>query len=179
MKRALIVFLLGYFIIGCATPNAPRYAVSMDNSQALKKIEGSKVQIASIKSAVRYNSSCRMFGQINPPDGMTMSKYVEKAFNDELKNAGIYDANKGVSLSGVLTRAEFSSTSAITRGWWSMGLKLSSPGGKSINVENIYEFESGYEGMTACYQTAQALGPAVQDLINKIVTDPNFAALLK
>jgi hypothetical protein len=179
MKQALIVFLFCSLVMGCAAMNAPRYSVSVDNSLALKKLEGCNARISSIKMAVQYNSSCRMAGQVNPPDGMTIPQFIEKAFNDELKNAGIYDASKGTALSGVLTKVGFSSTSGVTRGWWYLGLKLSTAGGKSMNAENNYEFESGFEGMTACYQTAQALGPAVQDLINKIVTDPKFAALLR
>jgi len=48
-----------------------------------------------------------------------------------------------------------------------------------MSVENRYEFKSGFDAWTACSQTAQALGPAVQDLIKKIVTDAQFAALLR
>lgn len=46
-------------------------------------------------------------------------------------------------------------------------------------IENRYPFESGFDGITACNQTAQALAPAVQDLIKKTVTDTQFAALVR
>jgi hypothetical protein len=38
---------------------------------------------------------------------------------------------------------------------------------------------SSYFGETACNQTAQALMPAVQDLIGKLVHAPEFASLLQ
>jgi hypothetical protein len=41
-----------------------------------------------------------------------------------------------------------------------------------------YDFPSGFGAITACNQTAQALGSAVQDLIKKAVSDPRFAAIL-
>ena len=41
-----------------------------------------------------------------------------------------------------------------------------------------YEFNSGFEGGTACKQTAEAFMPAVQNLIGKIVASPDFRALV-
>ena len=51
--------------------------------------------------------------------------------------------------------------------------------GKSIKVANRYEFESSLDPHVACDRTARALTPAVQDLIKKAVTDPQFGALLR
>ena len=56
---------------------------------------------------------------------------------------------------------------------------LKSSNGKSMDVASRYEFTSGFDAITACNQTAQSLGPAVQDLIKKTVTDPQFAVLLR
>ena len=119
-----------------------------------------------------------MMGPIQASDGMSIPQFVEKAFNDELKFANIY-SDSGISLAGTLNKIQFSSTSGLTNGWWDIGLTLTSSNGKAISVENRYEFKSGFDAITACNQTAQALGPAVQDLIKRTVTDPAFGQLLQ
>jgi len=66
----------------------------------------------------------------------------------------------------------------LTSGWWDLSLTLKSNNGQSLAVENKYEFKSGFDAITACNQTAQALGPAVQDLIKKAISDPRFKTLM-
>jgi hypothetical protein len=46
-------------------------------------------------------------------------------------------------------------------------------------VESAHRYKSSFDGMAACHQAANAFAPAVQDLINKAITDPKFASLLK
>jgi len=46
-------------------------------------------------------------------------------------------------------------------------------------VSNKYTFKSGFDAITACNATADALSPAVQDLIKAAITHPEFSALLK
>jgi hypothetical protein len=117
-------------------------------------------------------------GPIQASDGMTIPQFVEKAFNDEFKFASIY-ADNGVVLSGTLSQIEFSSSAGLTNGYWLLGMTLKSSNGKSMTVDSRYDFKSGFDAITACNQTAQALGPAVQDLIKKAVTQPNFAAMTR
>lgn len=178
MKKNFAVVAMAILALGCSTMTPARYSVSIDNNQALKRYEGSKVMVASIYSSARYDANCRLMGPIEASDGMTIPQFVEKAFNDELKFANIY-SDQGVSLKGDLTRIAFSSTSGLTNGWWELALKLTSSNGKSMTVESRYEFKSGFDAITACNQTAQALGPSVQDLIKKIVDDPQFGELLR
>ena len=165
-------------VAGCSTMTPARYSVSVDNNQALKQYAGKSLWIASLGSPDAFDANCRVMGPIQASDGMTIPQFVHKAFNDELKLAGLYN-EKGTSLTGRLNKVEFSSTAGVTGGWWDLGMTLSSSNGQSMAVENRYEFKSGFDAITACNQTAQALGPAVQDLIKKTVTDPRFAALLR
>jgi hypothetical protein len=58
-------------------------------------------------------------------------------------------------------------------------MTIFSSNGKSISVNDHYAFAGNFVGEVACNQTAQALMPAVQDLIGKVVTHPDFAALLR
>jgi hypothetical protein len=178
MKIVFVLCVAAVLFAGCSTMTPARYAVSVDNNLALKKYEGSRVRVASMTPPSSFDPNCRLMGPIEASDGMTIPVFVQKAFNDELKFANIY-AEDGVTLDGNLTKIAFSSTSGLTSGWWELELALKSSNGKSMNVGDRYEFKSGFDAITACNQTAQALGPAVQDLIKKTVTDPQFAALLQ
>ncbi|WP_152981043.1 hypothetical protein [Stenotrophomonas koreensis] len=108
---------------------------------------------------------------------MTIPQFVQKAINDELKMAGLYSEQNN-PLYGEITKIAFSSTAGLTNGWWNIALTLKGTSGQSASTEVTYNFKSGFDAITACNQTAQALGPAVQDLIKQLVADPKFAALI-
>lgn len=91
--------------------------------------------------------------------------------------AGLY-SESGASISGDITRISYSSISGLTNGYWDIAVLLKSSNGKSLNVANRYEFKSGFDAITACNATADALTPAVQDLIQSAVTNPGFVILL-
>ena len=178
MKKFFTIAALILLVSGCSTMTPARYSMSIDNNLALKKFDGSKIRLASLSAPATFDANCRLMGPIQASDGMTIPQFVEKAFNDELKFAGVY-SDQGVSLTGSLNRIEFSSSSGLTNGYWNLGMELKSSNGKSMSFDNRYDFKSGFDAITACNQTAQALGPAVQDLIKKAVTNPQFAELVK
>lgn len=51
-------------------------------------------------------------------------------------------------------------------------------GGSSLDARNKYVFESGFDAVTACNATADALSPAVQDLISSVIASPDFGRLI-
>lgn len=181
MRKIIALVGIALLSAGCITITPGRYSILVDNHQALKKYAGSQVRVASILTPVNYSASCRLItGKILGPDGMSIAQYVEKAFNDEFKLANIYSDN-GIALMGSLTEINFSSGHGglLTNGWWDLALSLNSGNGKSIRIANRYEFQSSLDRYVACDRTAQALTPAVQDLIKKVVTNPQFGALLR
>ncbi len=111
----------------------------------------------SMSAPQTFDANCRLMGPIQAADGMTIPEFVKKAFNDEFKFADIYDKNDGVKLTGTMDQISFSSSSGLTFGWWALGLTLRSENGKSLTVSNRYYFKSGFDAITACNQTAQAL----------------------
>lgn len=169
--------VLALSISACSTMQPPRYAISVDNVQALKAYGDAKVEFASLIQTASFSSNCRMMGPIEPADGLSVPQFITKAFNDELKMASIYD-NEGVKLTGDVVKVEFSSISGLTNGYWDLGLKVNSTNGQSLDVENKYEFKSGFDAITACNATADALSPAVQDLIKATIAHPDFEKLL-
>jgi hypothetical protein len=178
MKKILFVALAVLMLSACSTMQPPRYAISVDNIQKLKSYEGGKVEVVSLSQSANFESNCRLMGPIEPADGLTVSQFISKAFNDEFKMAGLYSTD-GIKLSGDITKIEFSSVTGLTNGYWDIGLRLNSSNGQSFTVSNKFEFKSGFDGITACNATADALSPAVQDLINAAITNPKFSRLLK
>jgi len=162
----------------CSTMQPPRYSISVDNIQKLKNYGGIKVEVVSLNQSASYSPNCRLMGPIEPADGLTIPQFIAKAFNDEFKMAGLHSTD-GIKLSGDITKVEFSSAVGLTNGYWDIGLRLDSSNGNSLSVSNKYTFKSGFDAITACNATADALTPAVQDLIKATVSHPQFSKLLK
>lgn len=175
---ALAVFWLLLFVTGRSTMTPARYAVSVDANEELEEMVGAKVYVANLSPPEDEDSNCRLMGPIKAGDGLSITEFIQDAFNDEFKFADVYD-EKGVRLEGQVTEIEFSSTDGLTNGHWNLGLTLRSSNGKQMSSRVNYKFKSGFDAITACNQTAQALGAAVQDLIVETVSDAGFDALLE
>ena len=176
MKRNVLL-LFCVIVSACSTYQPPRYYISVDNNLELKKHSGAKINISNFDQSAAFYSFCRGFGPISPADGLSVGEFIKKAFNDEFKMAEIYSSS-GTTISGDVTKIKFSSVRMLTQGYWEIGIQLNSSNGTTMEVENTYHFESGFGGETACNATADALTPAVQDLINKTVRDEKFKRLL-
>ena len=177
MKKVVVLASV-LMLSACSTMQPPRYAVSVDNIQSLKQISDIKGEFVSLNQPNKFSSNCRLMGPIEPADGLSIPEFITKAFNDELKMAEKY-AKDTVTVTGDITKIEFSSITGLTNGYWDIGLSLESSNGKTLNVSNKYSFKSGFDAITACNATADALSPAVQDLIKATVKHPEFAELMK
>jgi hypothetical protein len=179
MRLALSAIAVA-MLAGCSTYAVPRYSISADNVMALKSVAGDGIAVGAFTQAPILNQNpnsimCRGVGPIKTPDGEPFADFVRTSLVSELKIAGAYAPNAPVQLTGRLDNIDFSSMS----GAWNLGLSVSSSNGKSLSVSENYSYSSSYFGETACNQTAQALMPAVQDLIAKLVHAPDFPSLLK
>ena len=156
------------------------YANYGDNTYALRKYEGAKVRVGSITDLSNFDSGCRLVGPIKTAGDRPIADFIRASFNDELKFAGEYSEDPAtVDLEATLKSAAFSSLANLTQGYWSFSLQLSNPAnGKSLTEDSKYSFDSGYDAMTACGNTSNALTPAVQRLINEVVIDPAFSSLI-
>lgn len=153
------------------------YAPYADNNVALRKHEGVSVSVGSLSDTSNFSANCRLMGPITASGNRSIAQFVQDSFNDEFKFAAIHGSD--TVLQGELTHAEFSSTSGLTNGWWILRVTLRNPdNGSSLTADARYDFPSGFDAMTACTQTAQALTPAVQRLVNSAVSKPEFAKLI-
>jgi hypothetical protein len=91
-----------------------------------------------------------------------------------LKIANVFSSAAPITLTANLDAIDFSSTS----GSWNLAMTVKSSNGKSMVVTEAYSYTSSWYGETACNQTAQALMPAVQNLVGKIVRSNEFLALV-
>jgi hypothetical protein len=176
MNRLLVLLVAVSALSGCSTYAAHRYSISADNVTALRHLGGKTLNVGPFVSTPPgvKEITCRAVGPIKTPDGEPFSDFVRKALIDELKIANAYAANAPVTLTGTLNRIDFDSAN----GSWDLSLIVLSSNGKSMTVTERYTYTTSYYGETACNQTAQALMPAVQNLIGKLVRTPEFNALV-
>lgn len=178
--KNLLVSLAAISLVGCSTYMPQRYSVSADNVVALKALGVGNVSVGNFKSLVKLDNACRGAGPISPPDNLTFEGYIQKAVADELKISGMFDdKNPRVTLTGDVTKIDFSSSKGLTGGEWNVALTLISSNGKSISESETYTFNSGFAADTACKQTAEAFLPATQNLIAKLVKNSQFKSLLQ
>lgn len=176
-KVVLALSVLG--LSACSTFTPQRYNISADNNVALKALGVGNISVGAFTGPSAFDRACRGAGPIAPPDNMSFEGYIQKAFADELKVAGMFDDKTPKTiLTGAVEQLSFSSSRGLTGGEWNISLRINSSNGKSISASEHYEFESGFIADTACKQTAEAYLPAVQNLIGKVVKAPEFRSLL-
>jgi len=178
--KVILALLAVASLAGCSTYAVPRYSINADNVVAMKTTVVNGVGVGQFTQAPIPNESpnqimCRAVGPIKTPDGESFAEFVKAGFISELKIAGVYAPTAPVQLTGQLENIGFSSVS----GTWNLGLTIKSSNGRSMSIAEAYSYTSSYYGETACNQTAQALMPAVQDLLAKVVQSPKFPTLLK
>lgn len=176
MKQGLGLLLLVALLSGCATLAASRYSISVDNVVALRTLNGKTINVGvfTVSKPGLSEIMCRIGAVIKTPDGEPFSEFIRKALVDELQMANAFSLTAPVTLTGNLDQINFSSF----EGSWNLALTIKSSNGRFIVVKEDYSYTTSWDTRTACNQTAQALMPAVQNLVSKIVRSPEFKALL-
>lgn len=177
LPKIFVTLILAVVMTGCSTYSANRYSISVDNVTALKEINGTKLDVGEFTASKPGQTEimCRGVGPIKTPDGQTFENFIKKALVDELKIAEAYSNSAKITLTGNLDAIDFSSSS----GTWNLALTVNSSNGNSLTVSENYSYTTSFYGETACNQTAQALMPAVQNLIGKVVQNNEFRKLMQ
>jgi predicted small secreted protein len=180
MKKIILITASALLLSGCQTFNAQMYGVSTDTNYAIKSLKlNETISVGEFSLGKPLDTTCRAVGPISLPNNLTFQSYIKKAFEDELKVSGAY-AYKApkVVLSGRINKLDMSSSKGLLRGYWDIDLTLESSNGQSITDSEYHEFDSGFEGISACQNTANAFMPAIQNLIGKIMRSPKFKNLV-
>ncbi|MDR1614159.1 MAG: YajG family lipoprotein [Campylobacteraceae bacterium] len=196
MKNAL--FYVGVLVVmllfsGCAT-KMPEYSVSVDNVLKLKEFENIKIGVEEFTSTAPNNmfyhggrkdgfycGSILIMHWVVTPHGESIEEFLQHAFEDELKTAGIYDKYSkiriGVQIEGVDSSVKgniFDHNISLQ-----MTLKVFSTNGNFFKTYVIKDYsQSTYFG-SVCDDLANSFTPFVRQLIGEIITNPEFPNLLK
>jgi len=164
-------------LTGCGIKTAD-YSVSAKNVQKLRSYTNVKIGINSFTAETNNESTvlCRAAETIETPNDEAFEKYIENALKDELIMANIYDENATLKLSGHLKKVYASSM--IGNAYWSFDMKITSSNGNSIDLESKNEYGSAFLAFTACNNMGSSFAPSVKNLINDILTHPNFNSLI-
>jgi len=160
---------------------SPRYNASATNVEEIREIAKeatSKISVEQFSATEKGKKSivCRAEGAVSAPDNKTFDEFIKDAISDELRVAGIYDAKSPVKLQGNLDYIDFNSN--IGAGKWKMKMTFKGEGVEPFLVENVYEFSTNFIANIACEQVSQALAPASQDLIKKLIQHPSFKKIV-
>lgn len=170
------VCAVGVLLTGCETTDSIPYKASAANVIAIhESLQSNKVSVGEFGMAPGVDDSplCRMMGAIKVAPGKTPSQYIKDAFQEELLMAQAYDV-KGTPIEGRIEEMSFSSVSPA---YWQITMSVQSPVDKGYKVSVKYPFDTSFTAMSACKNVADAFGPAVQELLKQVVTNPQFPAL--
>ncbi len=178
MKKFILAGAI-LLLAGCSTTNSIPYKPSIDNVVAIQQsVESSGKTVAlgdfNFANGVDAKLTCRLMGpiKVTPED---MSEYIKKALQEELFMAKVYSPSSENIITGEVTELSFSSVSPAH---WNIGLTVASNGiSYSTSVE--YPFSTSWDAYSACKNTANAFGGAVQALIKDVVINPKFSQMLK
>lgn len=180
MKKLLSLLAIAISLTGCQTYNAQMYGVSPDTNYTIKSLKvNDSISVGDFSISRPLDTSCRAVGPITLPNNLSFQSYIKKALEDELKVGGAYAyQSPKVILSGRINRLDMSSSKGLMRGYWDIDITIESSNGQSLTVSEYYEFDSGFDGFSACKNTADGFMPTVQNLIAKIIKSPKFKDLI-
>lgn len=181
MKKPIQRIVLAGFastLLSACGYNINPYGASVQNVETIKAQNIKPVAVSNFTTfeAGLNSIGCRAAGPVQTPNEMPFEKVIEKALIDELKLAGVYDTQAPLIIKGHLEYINFNSN--IGSGKWSIKLNVSSnKNPEGFMVETQHEFSTNWVADKACQQVAQAFGPALQDLIGKVVAHPMFKTM--
>ena len=95
---------------------------------------------------------------------------------EELFLARVYDPSSPLIIDAVIEEAKFSS---VTPAAWDISMSVNSSSYQGYSVSVFYQFKTSWDAFSACQNVADAFGPAVQALLGKLVTHPEFPLLVQ
>jgi len=181
LKATYASVAVAMLLIGCETTNSVPYKASTSNVISIQQslqAQGKKVSLGTIDTApgVDQELMCRLMGPVKVAPGKSLTQYIKDAFQEELFMAQVYQTNAPTVITGRLEALAFSSVSPAS---WTIAMSVKSDKSSGYTVSVKYPFDTSYTAYNACKNVADAFGPAVQELLKQVVTNPQFASLTK
>jgi len=176
IKLIGLTAIIGILSTGCSY-NVSKYGASVENVNTIKRLD-KKINVQKITSNKPGLSSitCRAAGPVGTPDSMPFETYIRNALISELQLADKFDPKSNLVINGHLENIDFNSNIGMAN--WQFTLKATSNKNKSVLIKSTYEFSGSFVADKACQEVAQAFAPAVQKLIQDMVSNPRFKTLL-
>jgi len=173
------VAVVALTLVGCETTNSIPYKASTANIITVQQslgATGKKVSLGSVSMApgVEESPLCRLMGPVKVAPGKTPAEYIKDAFQEELFAAQVYAPGAPTVIEASITELSFSSVSPAN---WIIAMHVRSNTSPGYDVRIEFPFNTSWTAYSACQNVADAFGPAVQELLKKVVSDPGFAKL--
>ena len=177
LKISLLVTVISILFSGCGV-KVGRYHASADNVLDLKKLNTQINVNKFTANKLDYKVMCRLANDVTTPNKEPFVTYIENAFVEELKMAGLYLPTSKITISGHLNTLSVSS--GMTDAHWIFDITVSSNNGKSFRVKHKREYSASFIGGIACKEDMpDAFNPTVKELISKIINHPKFKSLIQ
>lgn len=178
--RPILALCAVLALAACETTTAIPYQASTQNvisAQRTLKPANTKVTLGAFTAngTEAEKPTCRAMGQLDVAPGKSVEAFIRDAFQSELFMAGAYDEASAASISGQVDRVE---VNTMGTGSWTLAITVKSttfPEGYSVTT--TFPFASSFSAISACQNAVSAFNPAVQDLLGKVVSHPNFGKL--
>jgi len=179
-SRLLMLLPFVLALSACETTNSIPYKASPTNTIYFQnKLAAKNRKIAvgqiTIAAGVDEKPDCRLLGPIVVAPGKTIRQYIKEALQEELLLAGSYDPASSTVIEAEIDELSVSSVSPAS---WKVGLRVRSNKSQGYRVVGNYKFDTSFTAISACKNTADAFGPAVQELIKKMIEDKGFDELI-
>lgn len=177
--RMAALFLVLGLVGGCASMAAPTYQPSVDTTQVLLEHRAARLAVGPFAaSAGVSNTDLRVRGNQVSAGGNegTFSGYLRNALITELKTAGRFDQQSQIRIEGVLARNELDAGAATGSATIAAHFVVTRANtniyDKTLTVTHTWD--SSFMGAIAIPSAVQNYAGAVQKLVFKLVTDPDF-----
>jgi hypothetical protein len=178
MKRIIVV--ISVLILGACSYIPQRYSVSSDNTEALRQLGRGNINVGLFTKTAEFDNSCRVVaGVVEKPDSTGFEGYIQKAFVEELKQAGMLDDQAPkIILTGVVEKLSLTTVRTVYISTWDIGVRLNSSNGESVYIKQRYEFNAGPNFLPNCQLIADNYMRAVQKTLGKLINAPEFQSLV-
>jgi len=156
------------------------YSVAGENTEALKKFGVAHINVGPFTKTAEFDNSCRVVsGIVEKPDSSGFEGYFQKSLIAELKQAGMFDDKMPeITLTGDVQQLSLSTWRMIYLSSWDIGVRIDSSNGKSVEINQHYDFNAGQMWLPDCQQIADRYMFAVRKTIGKLIDSPEFQSLV-
>jgi hypothetical protein len=177
-RIAAQLLLLG-LLVGCASMPPPTYQSSVDTTQVLLEHREARLAVGSFTALAGVpNAGLSVRGSQLSAGGneSTFSDYLRNALITELKTAGRFDQQSQMRIEGILANNKLDAGAATGSATIAARFVVTRANvnvyDKTLTVTHMWD--SSFMGAIAIPSAVQNYAGAIQKLVFKLVTDPDF-----